>query len=187
MFNETGHINSVQGPLAIGVPGELSGYWHIFQNHGSGRLSPELRKVSWADLFIEPIGLCENGFSVSEHLSTALKQKETDILKHQALKDVYVNPKTGQIYKKGETMIQTKLGLTLRRIAESDDPIKLWKEEISEQIIEDINKVVDDWNISPIITVQDFKNYSALSRPAVTTNFQLKNITLHSFPLPGYL
>jgi gamma-glutamyltranspeptidase/glutathione hydrolase/leukotriene-C4 hydrolase len=178
MYNETDYKYSTDGPLAIAIPGELAGYWKMHSEHGSG-------KISWSSLFVEPIKLCEEGFPVSEHLSTALKQKESSILEHKDLSDVYINPNTGKIYAKGEVMIQKQLGDTLRRLSAAVNPIKTFYEEIAQQIVEDLNKT-ENWTSKSIITSDDFRNYTIDdSEEAVVTHFDLKNITLHSFPLPG--
>lgn len=178
MYNETSHSYSVDGPLAIAVPGELAGYWHMFKNHGSGR-------VSWAELFRDAIDLADNGFNVSEHLSTALRQKENYIWAHKELRDVYVNRETNKIYRMGELLVQKTLAQTLTAIANSTDPVALFYEQLSKDLIDDIYNA-DNWTgIIPIITVDDFKNYSIIERQPVVTRLALNNITLHSFPLPA--
>ncbi|CAG2176085.1 unnamed protein product [Oppiella nova] len=182
LYKDRGHANSVDGPLAIGVPGELHGYWHMFTEYGS-------KNVAWSELFEGAIGLCNNGFPVSEHLGSCLTQKESYILKHTALKDVYVNPETQKIYKQGETMKQLTLGQTLKRISESADPVKLYYEEISKTLVEDIENSAKDWdvlnNTQPIITVKDFLDYRPVISDAVHVRFDVNNklennLMLHS-------
>lgn len=64
-------------PLTIGVPGELSGYWHFHQRFG---------RLDWSQLFTGAIKLAENGFYVSRHLDNALKLNEKWIHKFSPLR-----------------------------------------------------------------------------------------------------
>lgn len=180
MYNKTGYQNSEVGPLSIGVPGELAGYWKMFQNHSSG-------SIEWKDLFTDTIKLCEEGFKVSQHLNDALIQYKDTIMIHKSLSDIYVNPNTGKTYSTGEILIQTQLGDTLRKISEADNPMDFFYKNLSQLIVDDIKKSENSWNITTNITVEDFMNYTAKVRnPVVTTNLR-GNITLHTFPLPGQL
>jgi gamma-glutamyltranspeptidase len=180
MYNKTGYQNSKVGPLSIGVPGELAGYWHMFQNHSSGQ-------IKWKDLFTDTIKLCEEGFSVSQHLNDALIQYSNTIMNDKSLRDIYVNPKTNRTYSTGELLIQKQLGETLRNISEADNPKDFFYKILSQKIVEDIKKSENSWNITTNITVEDFINYTTIERhPVLTTNLR-GNITLHAFPLPGQL
>ena len=177
MYNKTSYQYSTDGPLAIAVPGQLAGLWHMFSNHGSGR-------VKWSDLFTDSIKLCEKGFPVTEHLSDALQVKENQLRQHKEEKDIFIDPKTNRVYKKGDTLVQKQLGNTLRRLAQSSDPMTTFYEVMAKQIMDDIWNA-SDWSVKPIITVNDFNNYSVKVRQPVVTDLKLRNITLHSFPLPG--
>ncbi|XP_054165498.1 scoloptoxin SSD14-like isoform X2 [Oppia nitens] len=178
MFDDN-HKHSVDGPKAIAVPGELYGYWTMFEKYGS-------KNVKWEQLFEKAIDLCENGFNVSEHLETALQQKRSFIEKHKSLRDIYINPVTNDLYKEGQVMKQPILGQTLKNISKQEDPIHYYYHILSKIIIEDIKNAAKDWdNNEPIITVDDFKNYKSVNNNSVITKFDLNNITLHSFPLPG--
>jgi gamma-glutamyltranspeptidase len=181
MYNKTGYQNSKIGPLSIGVPGELAGYWHMFQNHRSG-------SIEWKRLFTDVIKLCEEGFHVSQHLNDALIQNNDIIMSQKSLSDIYVNPNTNKTYSTGELLIQKQLGDTLRKISEADNPKDFFYKTLSQQIVEDIKKSENSYNVTTIITVEDFMNYTIEERdPVLTTNLRGDNITLHTFPLPGQL
>lgn len=49
---------NITGPLAIGVPGQLRGYWAAYKRFG---------KLPWKDLVEPAIELCENGYQMSKH------------------------------------------------------------------------------------------------------------------------
>ena len=62
-------MNSLGG-LAIGVPGEIQGYYTAWKNFG---------RVRWADLFTPTIRLCERGHRITASTATAISDKEEDI------------------------------------------------------------------------------------------------------------
>lgn len=49
----------LRGPLAIGVPGEVRGYWDLHKKFGS---------ISWKDLVQPSIKICEEGFEMTKHM-----------------------------------------------------------------------------------------------------------------------
>ena len=51
------------GGLAIGVPGELKGFYEAWLRFG---------RLDWAKLFNPTIKLCEEGFTVEESLANAI-------------------------------------------------------------------------------------------------------------------
>lgn len=53
--------DTYKGPLSIGVPGEIKGYWELYKRFGGS--------VPWKDLIEPSIKLCETGFVMSKHMS----------------------------------------------------------------------------------------------------------------------
>lgn len=49
-----------EGPLSIGIPGELKGYWEAYKRFGT---------LPWAELVEPAIKLCEAGFVMTKHMS----------------------------------------------------------------------------------------------------------------------
>lgn len=72
MFHNNPNLSST-GPLAIGIPGELSGYWELHQRSG---------KLPWNRLFEGAIHLSKYGFKIGSHLADTFKMKEKDIKNH---------------------------------------------------------------------------------------------------------
>ena len=181
MFNNTEYGNppnaSYFGTLAIAVPGELAGYWHMFNNYGSG-------KVTWKRLFQHAIFFAEHGFSVGEHLNNALEKNKKTILERTHLKDVYVNSQTKQIFKTNEIMKQPVLAKTLKNIADASDPHDYFYKNISALLLNDIYNNSDYSYLKPVITQTDFDLYKIIEE--VAHSAQLKdNITVHTSRLPG--
>lgn len=51
------------GPLSIGTPGEIKGYWELYRKYGS---------LPWKDLIQPSIKLCEDGMILSKHMSDSI-------------------------------------------------------------------------------------------------------------------
>ncbi len=65
--------------------------------------------------------------------------------------EIYINNKTGQVFKEGENLVQIKLSETLETLANSSDPLKLFYEGfIAQNIINDIKEAAKEWNLTGI-------------------------------------
>ena len=53
----------LSGGLAVGIPGEVSGYYSAWKMFG---------RLPWSDLFQPAIRICENGFNIENSLSKAI-------------------------------------------------------------------------------------------------------------------
>ncbi|XP_050443410.1 scoloptoxin SSD14-like [Adelges cooleyi] len=102
-------INSQIGSLAIGVPGQLKGYWTAFNKFGGG--------VSWKSLFEPAIQMCEEGISISKRLETNICCNKNAILKNDILREYFLNKETGTLKKMGDRFRMLKLAETLKIIA----------------------------------------------------------------------
>lgn len=67
------------GGLAAAVPGELKGYWTIYNLYSC-------KKVSWKSLFEPTIRLCEEGIEISDRLHINIKNNEELIKKSPVLR-----------------------------------------------------------------------------------------------------
>lgn len=67
----------INGPLSIGVPGEVKGYWELHKKYGS---------ISWKDIIEPSIKICDEGFLMSTHMYDSV-QSQTQPL-HGSLKYV---------------------------------------------------------------------------------------------------
>lgn len=84
------HIFQLKGPLSIGVPGEIKGFWEAHQKYG---------KLPWFSLFEPIIELCEKGFPLTERnykIMNDLMVKENEIPYINTLKDIFVDEDTGK-------------------------------------------------------------------------------------------
>lgn len=58
---------AASGGLAVAVPGELKGYWEVYQKFGG--------QVPWRDLVQPTIDMCKEGILVTEYLEEVLASK----------------------------------------------------------------------------------------------------------------
>lgn len=109
---------SKYGFKSAATPGELAGYWYAFTRHGSGH-------VAWKDLIQPSADLCRKGVPVSEYLDNVMKVKERHFRLFPSMK-AWINPETNATYKVGDLLPRLKLADTLEKIANSEDPVKLF-------------------------------------------------------------
>ena len=182
MFNHTGMPStnhSSYGVESIAVPGELAGYWHLYNRFGS-------KQISWKRLFQDAINFARNGFPVGEHLENALNQNRNTIMRLSQLREVYVNPNTNDVYKRGDNLRQPNLALTLEKLSEAVDPHDYFYNQLAKLILDDIymNISAEFPGQTPIMVLSDFARYSVIEEEAYSVLLK-SNLTLHTVKLPG--
>lgn len=160
---------TVTGGLAVGVPGELQGYWELHQRYGV---------LKWHELFDPVIELCRKGHVVSPYLANILKNNKQKVENSPTLKEVYFNPKTNDVYKEGDLVKREKLAETLEIIRNEGAKTMYNNGTIARDIVQDIQEA------GGIVTIEDLMLYRARwERPI---SLPLKNgKTLHTLSLPG--
>lgn len=88
----------------------MYGYWKAHQIGG---------KLEWRELFEPAIKLCEDGYIVRKSLANAIAEKESLIRKNSGLREAFINAETNLTLKAGDLARRTKLGRTLRILAEN--------------------------------------------------------------------
>ncbi|VDK42835.1 unnamed protein product [Anisakis simplex] len=142
---------SQKGWRAMAVAGELHGLRTEYENFGGA--------IEWKKLFEPSIDLLNRGVQVSEALSVTMRAERDSILSEPTLND-FVNPKTKDIYKRGDILKgRTMLRDTLRFLSESKDPIKdFYNGWMTEQFAYEFQ------DNGGIITADDFRNYRSIVR-----------------------
>lgn len=140
------HWKSTNGGLATGIPGELKGYVEAYKLGG---------KLPWKDLFTPTINLCRNGFHVSNALADALKSKQYDIKQNEGLRDIFINPKTKQVYRADDIIKMPKLALTLSIISENSNGQSFYNGILTDIMVDEINENGGN------VTREDFVRYKA--------------------------
>ncbi|KAF3178221.1 hypothetical protein TWF225_007977 [Orbilia oligospora] len=99
-----------RGGLAVGIPGEIDGYWKAWKMYG---------RVRWEDLFEPSIRLCEEGVRVTRYLARRIDVEKGWLRSADKREWGFLFRKgTDEFLKEGEVMYRPALGKTLRVIAE---------------------------------------------------------------------
>ncbi|KAL7294184.1 hypothetical protein TKK_0012205 [Trichogramma kaykai] len=168
MYEDKPKFSSRVGGLSIAVPGELAGYWEAHQRFG---------KIPWADLFYPSIDLCEKGYNMTKHQWNSLGYNKTNIYSDPTLKEMFVDPKTGQFRKVGSLIRPKKLCETLKIIAEQN-ATAFYNGTLGKYLVEDIRKR------GSIITMKDLNDYRAKWEDPASTELYGGH-KVHSVGVPG--
>ncbi len=107
-FIERGHrFMPLEGPLAAAIPGEVLVWEQIAERFGSRPL---------AKLLEPAIGYAENGFAVSHELARGFEILNRKLTQFPDSRDIFT--RDGRPISAGETLVQTNLARTLRKVAE---------------------------------------------------------------------
>uniref|UniRef100_A0A182PV45 Gamma-glutamyltransferase n=1 Tax=Anopheles epiroticus TaxID=199890 RepID=A0A182PV45_9DIPT len=170
MFVDREELSSVEGGLAIAVPGEVKGYWEVHQRYG---------KLPWKVLVQPAIEICQQGLLVTEQLEQNWAIQKKSILKYRAIADVFINPATNDTWKRGDLIRQAALGESLRVIAvEGADALYSSKGTLLPKLLQDLR------DVGSIITEDDFYNYRPDWVKPAEVNLR-NNYTVYSTPLPA--
>ncbi|XP_050298141.1 scoloptoxin SSD14-like isoform X2 [Anthonomus grandis grandis] len=164
---KSSEMTSRSGPLAIGVPGELRGYWELHKKFGT---------LSWKDLVQPAIDVCNKGYIMTKHQYMALFKNDLKKYKDSTFKE-WFEEKNGDYKKVGSRIVPSKLCRTLSIIADNggDD---LYNGTLSKMFLEDVKK------INGIITAEDLQQYNAQWMDPVSVKFRNED-TLYTAPPPG--
>lgn len=154
---------SQDGHLASGVPGTVSGLFASFK----------YAKLPFQKLIQPAIDLAEKGFTISEREAKSLNGLQKDLKKFNTIMPVFVKPES---WKAGDTLIQTDLANTLKRIRDKS-ATGFYEGETARLIIEEMKRG------SGIISYDDLKNYKAATREP--HSFMYKGYKIVGMPMPS--
>ncbi|MDF1697463.1 MAG: gamma-glutamyltransferase [Saprospiraceae bacterium] len=155
---------SQNGALAVGVPGTPAGMYEAFQKYS--------KLKDWKALLAPAIHSAENGFRLTFRQAGLLNKNKTKFDKYNT-DPVVFNSKN---WKGGDLLIQPELATTLKAIA-NEGPTGFYGGKVADQIVNQMKKS------GGIITHEDLKNYQAIWRTPITTNYRDHKII--SMPPPS--
>jgi len=164
-LDEKGNVESgksVNGHLAPGVPGTVAGLF----------ASAKYGKLSFEKLIQPAIDLAEKGFVITESEARSFNSIQNELKQYNSLLPVFVK----ESWKAGDTLIQTDLANTLKRIRDKGEQ-GFYEGETAKLIVEEMRRG------GGIITLQDLKNYKAKFREAHM--FDYKGYKIISMPMPS--
>jgi gamma-glutamyltranspeptidase/glutathione hydrolase len=167
MYIDSGGVartdKSQDGHLSGGVPGTVAG---LFESAKYGKLS--------FDKLIQPaIELAEKGFVIGVKEARSLNGLQDELKQFNTIMPVFVK-ETG--WKEGDTLIQTDLANTLKRIRDKG-AAGFYEGETARLIVEEMKRG------SGIISYDDLKNYTAKMRTPHT--FSYKGYKVMGMPMPS--
>ncbi len=167
-----GFLDAWQSGKSVGVPGQIALYKAAHEHGGS---------APWESLFASAIKLAEDGFKVSPRLSETLASER--LRRFIQLDD---NPDTapyfypdGEPLPTGFTRTNPEYANTLKRVA-TEGPSAFYEGEIAEGIVAAVNAGDNGGNM----TLEDLKNYTVRTRPALCGDIP-QNYRLCSAPPPS--
>lgn len=162
------NVSQVTGPLSVGIPSEIKGYWELHKKYGS---------LPWKTIFQPSIDLCRNGFSISWFLAKIMQKHEASVRNSAGLTHLLINPKTNMLRQEGEIIKRPELAKTLELIANGGAD-EFYSGTIAKSLVRELQ------SIGGIITEKDMQDYDIRWEPSLQANI-FKDHTLHSTPLPG--
>lgn len=155
---------SQDGHLAVGVPGTVAG---LFATYKYARLP-------FVVLIQPAIDLAEKGFVITEREAKSLNTLKDEFSKLNTVLPVFVK---NSAWKAGDTLIQTDLANTLKRIRDEGEK-GFYEGKTAQLIVEEMQRG------KGIIDLNDLKNYAAKRRVASVFNYK-KKYSIITMPLPS--
>lgn len=153
---------SQDGHLAGGVPGTVSGLFTSYK----------YAKLPFAKLIQPAIDLAEKGFVITKREASSLNNLQKDLKKYNTIMPVFVKDK----WNEGDTLIQTDLANTLKRIKDKG-AAGFYEGETARLIVEEMKRG------GGIISYEDLKNYNA--KPREPHSFMYKGYKIIGMPMPS--
>ncbi len=156
---------SIDGHLAVGVPGTVAGFVKALEEYGTMRLTEVIQPA---------IDLAERGFVVDERLAESFEDYKTELLKYPSTVKTFT--KNGALYVEGDTLRQPALAATLRRI-QAHGADGFYRGETAKEIVDEME------HGGGIISFDDLRNYEAVVREPMTHRYRGYDII--SMPPPS--
>jgi gamma-glutamyltranspeptidase/glutathione hydrolase len=154
---------SQQGHLSGGVPGTVSGLF----------ASAKHAKLSFDKLIQPAIDLAEKGFAIGGREARSLNGLRDELKAYNTMMPVFVKDIP---WKEGDTLIQTDLANTLKRIRDKG-AAGFYEGETARLIVEEMKRG------NGIISYEDLKNYQAKEREP--HSFEYKGYRIIGMPMPS--
>jgi len=158
---------SLTGPRAVGIPGELRALEMAWNKYKSGN-------VTWRRLFEPSINLSQNGFPIGDLLARQIQ----NYLVNSNTNVATFFTRDGKLLQSGQTLTNPALAATLDAISKQGANA-FYNSNITVQMVNDLNKAGGNF------TVQDFANYRAMQRQALFGNFLGEQIITVPPPFSG--
>jgi gamma-glutamyltranspeptidase/glutathione hydrolase len=144
---------SVIGYKSVAVPGTVAGLELVLKNYGTMKL---------ADVLAPAIRLAEDGFAISEKLTSEFERERPGLEKFPVSQRIFLND--GKMWKAGNTLKQPELAATLKRIARNG-AAEFYRGETAKMIAGEMSKN------GGLITLEDLANYKVRVREVLRAKY----------------
>jgi gamma-glutamyltranspeptidase/glutathione hydrolase len=166
---DNGEKMPYQGPLSIGVPGMVDGYFAMLRDFGTR---------PFAELAEHAIGHAEHGFPLTNH-GAAYISGQADILKQFPASEAVFFP-GGTTLREGELFKQTNLARTLRAIADQG-PDVFYRGEIGARMAAAIRE------LGGALSIDDLSGHSTPVEAPLQTTYRDYTIYQTGIPSQGMI
>ena len=158
-----------QGPLSIGVPGMVDGYFTMLREFGSR---------SFAELAEQAIGHAERGFPLTKDGALSIRLSAPMLAKYPSSAAVFLA--NGADPGEGTLLRQPDLARTLQRIA-ADGPDVFYRGEIATRIAKGVQEV------GGALSVDDLAGHCTTVTPPIQTNYRGNTVYQTGIPSQGMI
>ncbi|MBD2124408.1 gamma-glutamyltransferase [Trichocoleus sp. FACHB-262] len=155
---------SVDGHLAVAVPGTVAGLYEVHRRYG---------QLPWSKVVNPAIQLAQGGFEITPRFVESAAARKAVILRNSAARQVFT--RDGVFYKVGDRLVQRDLAKTLQAIAQ--DPQAFYRGWIAAAIARDMAKN------GGLITAKDLQLYHPTWRTPICGPFRQYQVC--SMPPPS--
>jgi gamma-glutamyltranspeptidase/glutathione hydrolase len=157
--------SSLEGGLAVGVPGTLAGLAEMHRRWGS---------LPWKKLMRPAIRLADRGFALSPYMAAAIEADHAKLSKDPAAREIFM-PK-GRPPRAGELLVQKDLAATLKKIARRG-PAYFYEGKLAGLLCDSIERA------GGVMTPDDLAAYAPVEREPLRGEYRGHEIV--SFPPPS--
>ena len=159
--------DSINGPLAAGIPGVVAALEYISEYYGSLSFSENLQPA---------IQLARDGFKPGDHYKKLASLRKQALLKSNDARQIFLQPLDA--LDNENLIIQTDLATTLNQISNKGAK-EFYSGELANQLVEGVRQAGGMWR------VEDLEQYQIEIREPITTHFQGVRIVLPPPPTSG--
>ena len=168
---------SLEGPLAVGVPGSPRGLWHLYELAAS-------RRFSFRALAAPAIRLAREGFAVDPWLAESLRERGLRERMNAPARALFYPG--GQPLSEGDLLRQPELARTLERLADRPNAEGFYRGEVASAIVRTLTVASvpgDEEMVEGRMTLEDLRRYESVVREPLRGGFRGKEVL--AFPPPS--
>ncbi|EDO44572.1 predicted protein [Nematostella vectensis] len=171
--NESMFVDKVRdakfGGLAVGVPGEVRGYYKAWEKYG---------RLRWRDIVQPAIDIAKNGFYIGKPVHDAASELKDEIINNPGLRELLFKTDGKTLKDRDSPITNLKYAATLKTIR--DNPHSFYNGTLARNIIRDIQFMEPQG----IMGLDDLKNYTAEIRKGLSGRLG-PNLVMHTVPPPA--